>query len=183
MLQRLVAGVAIAAVAALALVGCTPEEPTETTPPATPSPSVNEQQLSAAARASWDRYQVRISELGADPSSANLDTLLEVATPDVASFLLDNFEAAADRRIHTEGERETTAFQLVDFSDAPQSITAVACVDVSRERIVADEGGDFTLEQDPLQESEVTLALSQTAGVYVVASESTYEGPEEASPC
>lgn len=185
MFTRLAPVVALASMAALVLAGCTPEEPVETTqrPSASTAAAPDQDELLVEARASWDRYQRLVTQFGAEPETASLELLLDVATPEVAEYLLENFEQAAQRRIHTEGERVTRSFELSDVADAPASVTAVVCVDLSDERVIADEGGDFTPEREPLQLSLVTLVRQESASDYVVASESPHEEAEEARSC
>lgn len=185
MLQRLVAGVAIAAVAALALVGCTPEEPTETTPAvltpgiSTPPPLANELQR---ARSAWERYQSSLSDLGRDPASVTADQLVEVATAEHAAFLQQNFEAAAERRIHTEGERGTLAFELVEDASSATHLLVLICEDLSNERLVGDEGQDLTPpdQSDPRSRA---VDFTRDRDRYLVADVVAYVGDAEADPC
>lgn len=187
MLNRLAPGVAIASLAAVVLVGCTPEEPVSpaasTTTPAT-VPSPNSEALMVETRAAWDAYRARLSELGAAPDSASLRSLEEVATSDVAAMLLENFEDAADRRIRTEGERLTTAFTLLDTSEAPRSVTVSVCVDLSEERYIGDEGVDLTPADRPDERASiVAFEYNDGASGYLVAGESEFVEGEGADPC
>ncbi len=187
MLQRLVAGVAIAAVAAIALVGCTPEEPTETTPAATPAATPAESAPTEPveeSRRAWDAYQSRIAELEADPSSATLDSLEQVAQPDLASALLSELERSAALEVRTTGERVTTAFELVDIDATGLQVQVTACVDVSDVRVIDTEGRDRTPpELGPKLGYSVTLARDDVPDRFLVASADAYGGAEERDPC
>jgi len=184
MLRRLAAGVAL--VVALALAGCTPPEPTEsTTPVATPSSeSPSDEDLLVEARTAWDAYRDRLDDFGADPSTATREGLLEVATPEVADALLVNFEDAAERRLHTEGTRETTAFEVSDFSSGPASLQVSVCVDLSGERYIGDEGTDLTPPDRPNQRgSLVDLVRAPERDNYLIAGEAELALTDPQNPC
>lgn len=184
MLSRLGSGVALASVAALVLVGCTPDEPVETTPPPSVEPTAEVEEALAVARQAWDAYRAQLTEFGADPSSASLEPLQEVATQDVAERQLENFADAAARRVHTEGNRTTTAFEASDLSSAPASVAVNVCVDLTQERYVGDEGVDLTPDdREPTRASTVTFVQSEDSGGFLVASEVEFDGPSELNPC
>lgn len=186
MLRRLAAGAAL--VAALALAGCTQPGPEETTTPAASQPQtsapLSEDALRAAARAAWDAYRDRLVAYGANPSSASRDGLLEVATPAVADALLANFEDAAERRLHTEGTRETTAFEVSNYSPAPASLQVRVCVDLTGERYIGDEGVDLTPPDRPAQRgSIVDLVEKPDRGGYLIAGETELDSSDPSNPC
>lgn len=129
----------------------------------------------------WDQYQSLLSELGEDPSSATRDRLLNVSAPEHASFLLENFQDAAERRIHTEGVRSTSYFALEPQS-RPEQPQVRLCEDLSNERLIGDEGEDLTPpnQQDPRSRS-VTFVESENG--FVIANVVAYDGSPEADPC
>lgn len=144
--------------------------------------SVN--QLVVEARAAWDAYREQLTAFGANPASASLEPLLEVATPEVAAAHLENFEDAAARHVHTEGARTTTAFQISDASRPPASLVVDVCVDLSQERYVGDEGLDLTpTDRERVRSSTVTLTERVEGNGYIVAAEAPFSGPEESDPC
>ncbi len=144
---------------------------------------VTEDQLLADTRAAWDAHQTLLSEFGAAPANASRERLLEVTTPDSADTLMSNFDDAADRRIHTEGQRRTTVFQLHDTTEAPSRVEVAVCVDVSNERIVGDEGLDLTPTDRPLlQPSLVEFVSGPGDSGYIVARQLPAVD-EGANPC
>lgn len=183
MLGRIGSALALASVTTLIVVGCTPEEPVESTPPPSESPlsSSVDGELTETLRAAWDRYQSLLSELGEDPASATVEDLLEVATPGHASFLAENFEDAAERRIHTEGVRSTSLFALEPQAQHEPALVSL-CEDLSAERLIGDEGEDLTPpEQQEPRSRSVTFVESE--GDFVVANVVAYDGPPEGDPC
>lgn len=180
-------GIALSALTALALLGCTPEQPTETTPPPTPAtaePTMSDSDVMAAARQAWDAYETRLSELGEEPSSATREPLLEVATPEFTDFLLQNFQDAANRHIHTEGPRSTTAFEALDLSDSPGRVVVSLCQDLSQERLMGDEGIDLTPpEQAEPRSRTVVLTRSGDDQPFLIDSVSDFDGAQEQDPC
>ncbi len=189
MLRRLALGAALVVGASVVLSGCTPPAPTETTSAApTPStsstaPSLDEATLLANARAAWDAYQVRMSEFGANPASATLEPLEEVATADFAAFLLQNLKAAADRRLHTEGQRTTTEFTPADLTNAPRTLSVHVCVDLSGERVVGDEGIEITPQPESPQSQTVEFVDQGADSRYLVAGVRDFDGAAEDAPC
>ncbi|MGC5076566.1 hypothetical protein [Agrococcus sp. DT81.2] len=187
MLRRLALGAALVVGASMVLVGCTPPEPTETTQPTASQsvvPTPDESQLLASARAAWDAYRQRLTEYGAEPTSATSEGLLEVASPEVAAGLLANFEDAAERRLHTEGDRVTTAFEVSDFTAAPALLKVAVCMDLTGERYVGDEGVDLTPPDRPDERgSVVELVRSESGSDYVVAGESELDASDPVNPC
>lgn len=185
MLARLTSGIALASIAALVLVGCTPEGPTPsatTAPASTEATPANDEHVEAA-RTGWELYQSRLSEIGEDPASATIDPLLEIATPEHADFLLENFGAAADRRIHTEGSRATTAFDLRESSNDSGELQVALCEDVSDERLVGDEGQDLTRPDQTALRSRFVDFVRTDDGRYIIAAVVEYQGPTENDPC
>jgi hypothetical protein len=183
MLGRIAPGVALASMAALVLVGCSPAEPEPTASSAAPTTSTEpEANLGAATRAAWDAYQVLLGEFSAAPSSATADALEEVATPEFAEFLLGNFQEAADRRVHTEGARQTVSFELAEETSAGPS--ALVCVDMSGERLVGDEGDDLTPDdREPLQSHRVDFSSASDSSGFVVAGVVDFDESGAADPC
>ncbi|WAC66885.1 hypothetical protein OVA14_03690 [Agrococcus sp. SL85] len=169
------AALALAAIAGALLAGCTPEPPAETTPPPTAEPSVSEED----ARAAWEVYQQRLSELGAQPESAELEDLLTVAGSDLAQDQLENMQRAADRRIRVEGNRRTSAFE---FDQAAQSARAAVCIDVSDERVVGDEGREIETGE-PRTTIARSVTFARVDGATLVTQEQEFEGPPELNPC
>ena len=185
MLRRLAPCAALAATASALLAGCSPTAPTETTPATSASEThgVDERQLSVETREAWDAYQAVLTEFGAEPALATRERLLDVATAEVTDVLLANFQDAANRRIHTEGTRQTMNFQLADIADAPGFITAHVCVDVSGERVMGDEGIDLTpADREALQASAVEFSLAPDRERYLVDGQSSIE-EEVAEAC
>lgn len=180
MLRRLASSAALVAAAVL-LAGCTPPEPVETTTPATASETTDHQVLDGT-RDAWEAYQARLSELGANPGAATVEPILEVASPEFADFLLENLRAAADRRIHTEGTRRTTHFSISDSSDGPERVTADACVDLSQERIVGDEGVEISRPETP-QSQSIAFVRADDQAHYLVDGVTDFDGSAEDDPC
>ncbi len=150
---------AVAALSGAMLAGCTPEAPVETTPPATSAaPTVSEEE----ARAAWEAYQSRLSELDDDPGAASREDFLEVATAGVADAQLENFEAAEGLRLRIEGPRTTARFSYAD--DA----TALVCVDVSQERYIQNGEADVTpTDAPPVQAFEAAFERNASDAVVV----------------
>ncbi len=184
MIGRIASGIALASMAGLMLAGCgQPVEPVESTPATDPSPEASSTRATEA-RAAWDAYQTRLSELGREPSGAALDPLLEVATAEHARFLLENFEAAADRRIHTEGRRRTISFEVDEARSDSERLRVMVCEDLSEERLMGDEGQDLTpADQADPRSRAVELVEAEERGGYVVATVTAYDGPSESDPC
>lgn len=184
MFQRLASGIAPVLVLAATLVGCSGPGPLPSPTPNTSSGTpVTEDQLLNETRAAWDAHQALLSEFGASPADASRERLLEVTTSDSADTLMSNFQDAADRRIHTEGQRRTTVFELRDATDAPARIEVAVCVDVSDERIVGDEGIDLTpVDRPPLQPSLIEFIVDPGDSGYIVARQ-TPAADEGVNPC
>ncbi|MCR8669624.1 hypothetical protein [Agrococcus sp. HG114] len=184
MIRRLGSAAALASVAALVLVGCSPPQQTPGSTPAERTPSPDSVDIEQEARQGWDRYQERLAELGADPASADIDALRDVAEPAHAEFLADNFREAADRRIHTEGKRETTEFAVVDASAAPERVEAAACVDLTGERVIGDEGLEIVDSERPALEAvSVTLVTRASERGFFVESVTAFDDSAAADPC
>lgn len=107
-----------------------------------------------------------------------------MASPEVAAGLLTNFGDAADRRLHTEGERVTTAFEMADSAAAPTLLRVAVCVDLTGERYVGDEGVDLTPPDRPDERgSIVELALRTSGSDYIVSGETELDPSDPANPC
>ena len=169
----------------LVVAGCTPEEPVESSPPSTApttDPPLSDEQLLAEARDAWDAYRAQVTAFAAEPASATLEPLLDVASPDFAAFLLENFEDAADRRFHSEGRQTTVSFEPLDIDLESEAVTAAVCMDQSEERIIGDEGTDLTpADREPLDSSTVEFETADDESRLVVAGVSAFEGASD--PC
>lgn len=162
---------ALAALSGAMLAGCTPEAPVETTPPPTSAaPTVSEEE----ARAAWEAYQSRLSELDDDPGAATEADFREVATAEVAEAQMENFALAANLRVRIEGERSTTQFSF----DAAQA-TAAVCVDVSDERYLQNGDVDVTDPDAPLVQAFAAAFERDGDDVVVVSGDSRDEAEDQ----
>jgi len=165
MLARLTSGIALASIAALVLVGCTPG---------------SDERVANESREAWDEYLSVLVAYGAAPADATREGLLAVSTADVADGQLRNFEQAADAGVHSEGARATSAYEVVEADG--DEIQANVCVDISAERVIASDGEDIT---DPQRPSSLaySVTIASDDGDFLVTSYAEYDGPTESNPC
>lgn len=112
-LGRLGSGVALTTLAALALAGCTPPEPTE-------------EELLAEARASFDGFNRAIDEVNSAGSVTAAD-LSEHATTEVADVWAADIQASLDEGFVSHGVPSVTDVALTASSDS--GIAAEICAD------------------------------------------------------
>lgn len=183
MLSRLGSVVALTSMAALVLVGCSPPEPTETTP-ADPTAPSSEGAVLAQAESAWKAYQATLSQLAADPESATIEPLLAVATPDLAEVQFANIAQAAAVGGRAEGTRTTIAFVPTSALRPGADVAALVCIDTSNERLFDFEGAEVSKDPDTLLRSRsVDLQWQNQSDMYLVSSERAYDGPEDLDPC
>lgn len=143
MIRRLATRVALAAVAALLLAGCTPDEPVETTPiPSNPDPSSTGSQtieLLESAETIYENYLNARSRLTQSPDS-DIDVLLEFATERQAALAYADVAVLVEEGTMLQGSFEVTgsAFAVED-ARSPQ---LVMCVDNSDVRQVDRQTGN-----------------------------------------
>ncbi|GEK79197.1 hypothetical protein ABA31_05480 [Agrococcus baldri] len=103
------------------------------------------------ARATWEQFLGHLNEYSANPADADRQQLMRVADPAVADGQMQVFEQASAAGIHAEGARVTADFTAVQSNDNAQTVSAVVCVDVSGERVIAADGTDVTDADRPSQ--------------------------------
>lgn len=143
MLSRLGSVVALTSMTALVLVGCSPPEPTEMTPAATPAES-GPTTLSETALAEW-ASEIYLSYLrvqnrqinDAAPDAAELE---QFATPDQAAVGASEVEVAAAEATSVQGEWSLRAVEVVE--DTPQQLTVAVCLDGTNVTYLAGQAGE-----------------------------------------
>ena len=120
MLARLGSGLALAAVAALALVGCSPPEPVATTPAAEPTvePSASstaEEQLLADATEVAEEFVTYVDE-GFATGTLPAEQISDTATPELIEQLEAEIEAFASQGLRTTGASRIDTPSLVNAS-------------------------------------------------------------------
>lgn len=130
MLARLGSGLALAAVAALALVGCSPPEPVATTPAAEPTvePTLSDEEALRQAQATFDSfYQAVDAQFAAGQASP--EALQEDATPELADSFASEIAAFLAEGEVSRGVLEITAIELEERT--ADRISTLMCTDAS----------------------------------------------------
>ncbi|MGY3127681.1 hypothetical protein ACVWW9_001180 [Agrococcus sp. UYP33] len=133
MLRRLAAGVAL--VAALALAGCTPPEPTESTTPVA-TPTSDAELVMEATQAFADFYSDVDEQFGR--GSASGPGLEEHATPAFAAEFAAQIQATLDRGEVSRGVLEVTALEITERSQS--GLTAHMCTSAENVRTTQANG-------------------------------------------
>ncbi|WP_206448074.1 hypothetical protein [Agrococcus sp. KRD186] len=113
MLARLTSGIALASIAALVLVGCTPPEPSD-------------DEVLAEARESFDSFYQTVDEQMAAGSASATD-FEEYATRELAAQWAQDVQAVIDDGTTSRGVLEVVDLALVDRSD--DRISTHLCTD------------------------------------------------------
>lgn len=151
MLGRIGSALALASVATLMVVGCTPEEPVESTPPPSsvePSPSalLTEQQVLGDAFAAVQQFYLLIDEGFAAGELAN-EELERVATADAIAKVQSELEQFRAMQWTIEGTSDLDTPTLVRWdhqSDASGSVELLACLDTSEVETMNADGEPVT---------------------------------------
>ncbi|MDR7233664.1 hypothetical protein [Agrococcus sp. BE272] len=178
MLARLGSGLALAAVAALALVGCSPPEPVATTPAAAPTvePSV------ITVEDATDAYGAYASAVQAmfDAREADAEVLNGVATPAAAEVASADVQSTLDA-----GFQQTVppSMASIELEPGATETTAYAllCLDATDAEIIDITTGEAAERTtDPFTDWRLGL---ERHGADVLVSSYESIGPDEASPC
>ncbi|RWR20399.1 hypothetical protein D8Y24_09870 [Agrococcus lahaulensis] len=136
MLARLGSGLALAAVAALALVGCSPPEPVATTPAAEPTvePSVStEEQLLADSIETVEAF-LRLTDQAFASGELPTEELSSVASDELIEQLRVEVDQFAMQNLDVEGFSQLDTASLVEVENPmPESgeVLLLGCVDTS----------------------------------------------------
>lgn len=149
--------------AALVLVGCTPDAPTETTPPASteasPPPSVPA--VVGEATSTYENFLNARSELTQSPE-ADVDDLRRFATDSQASTTYAEVLELVQSGQSLEGRFTVTTSTLVSESDQTPSL--ILCVDNS-EVVIVDRATGDTTSTTPADPVLVTFSREDTLKV------------------
>lgn len=130
MLARLTSGIALASIAALVLVGCTPEPPTD-------------DEVAVEVTSTFDGFFKSVDSLYA-AGMADAAALEEYATPGLAEVWATDVQSVIDSGVSTRGTPTITNVALT--GQAESAVSAAVCTDLSDvETTLADgstpEGG------------------------------------------
>lgn len=152
MFRRLASAAALVATAALVLVGCTPPEPTETTPAPsptqpsdptdTPSPSRSDAELLDDAFAVATRFN-RLVDEGFSDGVLPTEDLAAVASPDLIDVLQADLDQFTSRGLRLEGDSSLDTPSLVSREAASTQtgkVILATCMDTSNASTIDASG-------------------------------------------
>ncbi|WP_306231901.1 hypothetical protein [Agrococcus beijingensis] len=142
MLRRLGTGVALASMAALVLVGCSPPAPTATTsaaePSAPPTASLSDNEMLVAAQASYQDL-LRAVSAQYEAQTSDPQSLRSNATAEFAADLASQIDENLAQRLQLLGAPQIT--QAVLDVRSTDALSAGFCLDAAAVRVVDPQSG------------------------------------------
>ena len=166
MLRRLAAGVTL--VAALALAGCTPPEPTEsTTPVATPSPTTTTG-VAIDAFAAAEQFNELVDQSFATNQVPSAE-LAALATPEVVDRIELEVSTFAEQSLRTEGTSVLEGREAVEAT-GDDALALLTCLDTSG---VTTFGPDGPVQPGGVPRQPWLFEFNVSDGAPII----TYAGP------
>ncbi|GGK89016.1 hypothetical protein GCM10007382_06210 [Salinibacterium xinjiangense] len=150
--MRALTTIAAAAIGALLLSGCLPQQPIATPPPeATAAPIfASDEEALAAATEAYAAY-LAMSDLIAADGGANPERLELFVTADQQASASDSFSVYQTKGLRAEGISTFDAISLVQVDQGPNfaNIDLYLCLDVSKVRVIDETGSVVTPDNRP----------------------------------
>jgi hypothetical protein len=176
------AALALGVAAALLLSGCTGDTPVVLPSPQSTTAPVfaSDEEALAAAEEAYGRYLAASASI-TKPNGEPIDSIAPFAHPDYLEELETGLQALRDQDRYIEGQVKITSAELQQLSDDFQNPVVLAlyiCLDVSRTRVVDEEGKDVTPERQEVVPLEVGFETEGREPQLVLTSSESWTGED-----